>query len=764
MQTGRNDKVYFAAEQDPVKLAAGIWERKLAYEKYLRDTRLYNLYCKMHWAYFGRENGSQFSDTEVGRDGSEGELHVLKINHLRNIVQSWEAVLGNQRTAVLPVPIGDDYESDMQVKRGRAMLDHYIRSSSPAALEVVERQVREFACVYGAGWGLQLWNNMLGPVSLPAMQDEQGQQLGEHLRTGDLQSWALTPLDVSFDPWRKDSNHPWITCRVWVQKHALCKRWPEREEEILGYSPAPSEEFLDFTLFSEGNAPPGRFPFDEVPLTIFFHDPDELLENGRQAFLLSKDVVLEVGDLMYRGRDGNRRRPVRRLAPADMLRSSLGYTPAWGLLAPQEAIDSLSSIALTNSRTFGLGTLLSPKGQDVEPEQVATGLMLVEYKPGLDKPEIMKFPGTPPEVYASRREWVAEMGLQLGISGVTRGDPSALADKSGSALAFIDAKAVQASSKFQGSCLFFKEEFYLDTICIVQQFMTTERQFEVMGNDLAALTEPFSGKHLDRITKVKIESVNPLSQTFGGRMQMADTLATRYGTAGFGVADYFRFMETGNFDALTKDKAQAERNIDRENELLAQGIGPPPPPQPARDALGRPIMGLDGQPLMKPGMKVPGKRYVVAMITDDHAAHIKKHKAVLDNPAIREASTPQAAAVLQAVMDHIDEHVMLAAQLTTKRAGLMQLLGYMPLQAAMPPPMMGPPTAHPPGVTVGGAAAGHGGSPEAQAMQPRPAGPGHQPRMPELPKGPTGGRAAPGPSPNPGIGPAPGAPPAPAQV
>ncbi len=771
------DDVYFAAETDPVKLGEGIWERKMQYERYVRDTKLFALYCKMHWAYFGKENGVSFDDTEVGRDGPEGELHVLKINHLRSIVTAWDSVLGNQRTAVQPVPVGDDYEGEMQVKRGRAVLDHYIRSTSPARLEVVERDVREFACIYGAGWGLQLWNEHLGPVAVPGMPGEPHDDPSlarpgiPAQRTGDLQAWALTPLDCAFDPWRKDSNSPWNCCRIWVSKHALATRWPDRADEILTMTPQPGNEFLDFNLFSEGTAPPGRYPLDELPLYVFFHDPMEAagMENGKQAFLLSKDIVLEYGELMYRGRDGNRRRPLRRLAPADVLRSPIGYTPAWGLLAAQEAIDSLSSIALTNSRTFGLGTMLAPKGGDIEPEQVSTGLLLVEYTPGLPEPKMLKTEPTPAEVYSSRREYVSEMGITLGVNGVTRGDPAAMVDKSGSALALIDAKAVQQSSKFAGNCVFFKEEFYLDTICICQVYMTAERQFEVMGEAVATLTEAFSGKNIDRITKVKIESVNPLSQTISGRMQIADTIAEKWADK-IQPGDYFRVLETGNTDFLTRDASQRERNMDRENELLSQGIGPAPAQTPKLGWDGQPIMGFNGQPVMEGG-PVPGKRYVKALITDPHGPHIIRHLTVLDNPAVREGQTPQALAVLNATMAHIDEHVALAATLTLKRAGLRELLGYPPLQTAIMQAQAQQAQQLPPGQSTVNGVAMHvgpdgqgapppGGSPTSLVTQPQPAGGGQQPRMPSMPRNPETNRQAPGPSQQPGSGP-PSAPPAP---
>lgn len=776
-------KTYFAALSDPEDFAKQVFARKLKYEQFLRDTGMMRLYSKMNWMYFGKENGKPYSTMEVGKAGAEGELHVLKVNHLRSIITGWDSTLGSQRTALEPVPQDGDYESLLQKKRAKALLNHYVSSASSARLEYIETMVREYACVFGAGWGLQLWNHLIGPPAIPSVP-----QMGEDpsvagLATGDLQSWALWGLNVAFDPYRKDSKIPWYLCRLWFPKHAAVKRWPEFEEELLkSVTPRGQQEQMtepfDFGLFTAGIAPTStKNSDDEIPLYFFCHDPNECLPNGKQAFLLNGQTTLEWDDLLYRGRDGARRMPLTRLAPAEVPESPIGWTPAFGMMAAQEAVDSYSTIELTNGRTFGLGTLTAEKGADIDEEQVSMGLLLVEYNKGTNPPQVLQMPQTPEQMPMSRQKWIAEMGMMVGTSGAARGDPSAMVDKSGSALAFIDAKGLQYNSKFAGSNVMWREDFYLTTVLIAQNFMTIERQFEVMGQEVSVLMPPFSGQHLDRITHIKVQAVNPLSQTIAGKIQLAETLATRW-SANITPGQWMRIIEEGNADFMTRDEAQADRNMDRENELLSMGVGEVPrvpmivpvpgvvDPQtgmPAMQPMMEPTGVVDpmtGQPKMRPKMieqPAPGMRYVRALLADHHAAHIKRHLAVLNNPAVREGSTPEAQAVLKAALEHIDRHARLWADLTLQRPDLLQATGQQPLASALPP--------LPPGVEVGGAAhdqrqgapagqpptsgalpgANNKGSPEMKAEQPTSARGQEMPRMPSLPTNPSTGRKPPGP-------------------
>lgn len=695
------EDTYFANLPDEL-IGAAIWERKREYEKFLKASGLFALYKKMHWRYYGHDVASQFTTHEIGTDGKQGELHVLRLNHLRSIVTSWLTMVRSQRPAVTPVAINDDYESELEVKRGKALLDH-MRGPSGASIESREGEAREFAGLYGHGFLLQLWNEGLGDVVLPPAAEEgiamaAGEDLTAPVRTGDLEAWALSPLDTFFDPRRKDTKYPWILCRVWKQRHDLIARFPAFKEKILQMKSQPEADGTDGIDFSfamiRSNDTAHKNLKDEIPLYVFLHQRTEAMPDGKQVFLLDANTILRSGPLGYK------HVPLRRLAPANIDRTPFGYSPAWDQLAPQEAHDTLSTIALTNARSFGLGVMTSPSGSNVEFEKIAEGLVLLPYTPGMDPPKPVQMPQTPDQVFQFRKELIGEQGTILGINSVIRGDPEASL-KSGSALALVQAQGVQFSNDFQENDVRFIEEHSLDTIEICQLYMQDERKFEIVGTHVASLTLPFTGDQLKRITRVRVQLVNPLSKTLAGKVQMADTLAERFGNV-LTPGDYFRVLESGNGDHLTKRLQQKAACIERENEMLA---------------LGKPVR---------------------ALITDDARAHVKKHLEIVDNPAIRESQDPLAVAIIKATLDHIDEHEKLLAQATVMRPGLLELTEQMPLQAALPPP---PPTAEPgkPGEKPEGPPKPAPGpqQPAAPTLQPKPAGADQQPRMPQMPVNPS---------------------------
>lgn len=727
------ENTYFANLPDEL-IGDAIWERKREYEKFLKASGLFALYRKMHWKYYGHDVQNQFTTHGIGADGKQGELHVLRMNHLRSIVTSWLSMVRSQRPAVEPVAINDDYESELEVKRGKALLDHQ-RGPNGASIEARESETREFAGLYGHGFLLQLWNELLGPVTLPTgaeagieMGPEEDLDAAQH--AGDLEAWALSPIDVFFDPRRKDTKYPWTICRIWKQRHDLIARFPAFREQILQMktqAEADGTDGIDFSFAIMKSAETAQKNLrDELPLYVLLHQRTESVPDGKQVFLLDAKTILRSGPLGYK------HVPLRRLAPANIDRTPFGYSPAWDQLAPQEAHDSISTIALTNARSFGLGVMTSPKGSDVELEQIAEGLVLLPYTQGMDPPKPVQMPQTPDQLFGFREKLISEQGTILGINGVIRGDPEASL-KSGSALALVQAQGVQFSNDFQENDVRFIEEHSLDTIEICQLFMEDERKFEIVGVQVASLTLPFTGKDLNRITKVRVQVVNPLSKTLAGKVQMADTLAERFGPV-LTPGDYFRVLETGNGDHLTKRLKQKAANIERENELLSQGIGPIPM-----------VPGPDGKPMP---MRQPRKSYVVCLITDDHRAHVKKHLEILDNPAIRGSENPLAIAVVKAALDHIDEHEKMLAQATVLRPGLLELTEQAPLQSALPPPPApapGAPGEKPPGGPP--KPAGPQQPSAAAPLQPKPAGADQQPRMPQMPVNPaTGSRnESPGP-------------------
>lgn len=725
-------QAYFATLQGK-DLGDAIFARRREYEKFVEQAGLSDVWRKMHWRYYGVEPDTGVSDHAVERGGNEGELHLLGMNHLRADVTLWLNLAAAQRTEMEPMALTDDYEAELEVRRAKAMLEHFNVS---AGIEAAERLAQEYAGVYGMSYILRLWNQDAGPVIIPPSEGEEGVEATPEVRRGDLSVFSLTPMDCAVDARRRDADSPWFIARVWRNRFELAAKARDENtrQAILAHQGDDIRRDVNSTpvdLFDSARFGEGKDRPDEVACYYFIHRDTPAVPGGRFVSLLSENIILEDFALtaMYE------EPPIKRLACAEIHRTPFGYSPAWGLLAPQEAQASLSSIVLSNARTFGLGTIVSPKGSDIDEEMIAEGLTLIEYTPGLEPPRPLQMPSTPQEVFAFRTALISEMGTLIGVNSVVRGDPEASL-KSGSALALVQAQAVQFSSDFQAAIVVWKERHHFDTVSILQRNLEVEMLPQVAGNYQAALLTEFSGKDFKNVRKIRIKSVNPMSKTLAGKVQIADTLVERFPQV-LTPGDYFRVLETGSIDYLTRGESQRRANLDRENELLSAGIGPKPPP---------PIDPTTGEPLPEPERppNATRRRFVRALITDDHRAHILKHLEVLDNPAIRESEAPQAQKVIDAVLSHVEEHERLAVEATLQRLTLLELTNQPPLKSALPPPPPGSDGGPPPEGGEGGPPkkkGGDGGGPSpAAALQPEPAGANEMPRQPQMPVNPATGQ------------------------
>lgn len=740
--TKSSDETYFALREGK-ELGDAILERKRTYERFVESAGLTRVWRKMHWRYYGASPSGDQDDQSVGTDGPSGEIHFLMMNHLRADVSIWLNLAFNQRTEMEPQATTDDYEGEIEVKRAKATLEYY---TAKAHIEERENEVGEYAGVYGMGYIMRWWNRFRGKVVAAPTPTFEGEPPTDEqpLRAGELESFSLTPMDCFVDPTSRTGERQWTICRVYQNRYDKMVEYPEFAQQI---AEATSEDDVTQNLTQRvdilGLARVGESKNhrDEIPVFYFFHEPTPAVPEGLVVVLINSDIILEKFPLT----DVYERMPVQRLAASEIHRTPFGYSPAWGLLAPQEAQTVLSTIAMSNASTFGLGIVISPKGADIDNTDLGGGLKLVEYTPGLERPSALQMPQTPQEVYAFRQGLISEMGTLIGVNSVVRGDPEASL-KSGSALALVQATAVQFSNDFQKKIVIWKELHHFDTISIAQMNMREELQPEIAGNYQASLLKAFTGEQFKKVKKVKCSGVNPMSKTLAGKVQIADTLIERF-PGQLTPGDYMRMLDTGEIDYLTRGEAQRRRNLDRENELLSSGIGPVPIVEvPVMGPMGPLVDPMNGQPVTEEkSQPQPGVRYVRALITDDHRAHILKHLEVLDNPAVRESTSPEAQAVIDAVLGHVEEHEKLAVQATTTRLTLLELTNQPPLQSALPPPMPPEGAVAESAPTPGGKA--QGGQPPKKSsgsadatLQPTPAGASQQPRQPQMPVNPATGQ------------------------
>lgn len=572
--------------------------------------------------------------------------------------------------------------------------------------------------------------------------DDQG------VRGGELRADVFLPTDVVLDLSKRNSKHDWWLLRTRVSRWTLAVEFPAARAKILAQTdPEPlRSQSIDLRMetFNAGvQAMRSKGTEDQIEVWEFWHRKTRAVPQGRLAYMLSDGTVLEAKDLGYK------KVPIRWVAPGKIIGTPFFYTPAFDLLSPQEALNMLQSIALTNERAHGVGIILMPQGSNLVAEEISTGLAICEYIGGLGEPKAMNFSSTPQEVFANQDRIQNSMQKNIGVNGTIRGDPEANL-KSGSALVFVQSQAVQFTSSFQNSIVRLYELSATDTIWIHQEYMDEEQAFEILGEQDAIDTQTFTKHDIKRIVRVKVEVVNPMMNTLAGRQQLVEGAVKMFGPEVIPPANYFRMLLTGRWEPVMRDQEKKLANAKKMAQLLSKGHGlVPRKPQVGPD--GQPLLDEMGKPVMAP-VGEAGLEYVRPLATDDHRYMVKHALTVLDSPAARSNE-----AVVKAVMEVVNAHKQLLATMTLQDPGMLEITGQMPLQSAMlmagggVGPHPGGPTDSPgagpsPGGPGGGPPPPGGLPPPSPALKPgidnAPPGPGHQPNMPQMPRSPTDGKPA----------------------
>jgi hypothetical protein len=745
-----NDDRYFATLSG-TELADALCKRVDRYQKHVIECGLFALWLRSYEMYYG-QGVDGYTSHELGRKGAQEEYVVLRINHFRNLITHFLTLATAQRAALEPQALTTDYQAEIETAIARGVLDYYMREH----LEQNINDATEFAVVLGAGYVCQRWNPLVGDEVLPGEEMEQPSLQGEDgaqptpppsgaLTTGNLESFALTPMDVAVDPMARKPGTDWKITRRYVNRWDLIAQFTADEEEpirraLRGVHRTRRERDLDFE-YAHLRSMVSDFGSmsDEIAVYEFWHEKTPAVPRGRHAVFINEELLLYAEDLPYDGI------PLQRLACANIIGTPFAFTPAWDLLAPQQALDMLKSIELTIQRAHGVGLVAVPKGSDLTPTEIAKGLNMIEYLPTLGVPQVLNFTATPGEVIGNQSRLAEDMETLSGVNSVVRGNPEASL-KSGSALALVQAQAVQFSSFFQQNRIKFMEGCGDDTVSIFQRFATEKIRMDVTGLDDTMLAEAFAGQDIKLVRRVRVDVGNPLAKTLAGRVQLAQELVNMKGVTD--PEQFLRVIETGRLEPLTEHESRERSNIRAENEMLAR----------ARflidgatgGAVKRQKMDPDtGQPLLKAGVPVfeevlDDSRLPVALVTDNPFLHAQQHVVVLASPFARKNR-----AVVDAVLSHLKSHEDLHAFATVQRPGLLELMGIPPQQAAMAKmmAMQQPQTGAP--APAGGPAPvrsgqGKGGSPGSALAPPEDK---NLPNMPQMPTNPTNGSRpeAPGP-------------------
>jgi hypothetical protein len=585
----RNDKIYFAAEQDPIEFARKAIERVERFDKHCKSTGMLYKWRKAWRAYHNMSmksnNQSLFSSHELQPAGEQGELTTLRVNQLRNMVQHVLNLTTSNRPAFDARPINSDLKSQAQSILGNQLLEFYLREKR---LEVLFRQAVEHALVLNEGTIAISWNPDVGEVY---EVDEQGAPVKE----GDIQFEMVMANNRIRDV---DGGKDWVIIRKKVNKWALAQRYPEWAEKIIASD-------LDNELNYLNPYNQNKTESDLIDIYVFYHNKTDALPTGKMAVFLSNEAVLSFGDLPYS------QIPVYTIMPSEIPDSIFGYTPTFDALPLQEAINILSSTALTNQKAFGVSNIWTQDGSNFSLDELSSGMNLIT---SAVKPEVLSLTATPAEVFEFRQQLIQEMQQIMGINSTVRGEPPTGA--SGTLSALLVSTAVSFNSGLQQSYNQLLEDVGTNTLAMLRDYAKTKRVVSILGINEKSWSKEFVGDDLNQINRVHVEQASAMSRTSAGRIEIANQLLQ---TGLIKDAEqYLMVVNTGKLEPLVEAQTNNLLLVRAENEMLKNGQLP------------------------------------VALMTDPPELHITEHLSVLSTPESR-----QDPAIIQATLQHVQEHLNL---------------------------------------------------------------------------------------------------------
>jgi hypothetical protein len=524
-------------------------------------------------------------------------LKAIHMNHYANLVRHVHVMVTAQRPAWEPRAINSDLESQATTLLASSLLDYYMREKliDKKLSEAVER-----ALFLRESWISLDWNATSGDIY---GETEEGMPIYE----GDVEVNSHSMLDITRDYKRRDMNHQWFIVRKFKNKYDLAAKYEDMAEKLVALK-GDNKFDIEYELnVSKYGAKKQDENSDLIATYTLYHAKTDAMPDGRMVEVAESDVVLFDGPLPYS-------RPyVFCITPSQYYENAYGHSNAMDLLPVQDAMNMTVSAILTNQAANAVQNFQVPKGAAPKVTQIMDGLNIWEYDPKAGKMETMDLLKTAPEVFKFAEYLQAQQELLSGVSQINRGQ--APATMSGTAMALLQQQAIQFSSGIQNSYNHMLEQVGTALIELLQTYAVVPRVAQISGKMKKSYIKEFTGKDLAGVSKVIVDSANPLTKTSAGRVEIANQLLATPNMIKT-PEQYLGVLTTGNLEPLWEHDNSARMLIKAENEELMEG---------------------------KPQ---------IAVLTDDDAIHVLEHSCILNSPEARRS--PQ---ILQNTLDHIQQHI-----------------------------------------------------------------------------------------------------------
>lgn len=498
----------------------------------------------------------------------------------------------------------------------------------------------EIAWIFGLSFAFIEWNKYKGKFMGYVGQNGQlgpDPKSGKPVHGGQWELTNLSPFDVAIDPTKsKWDDQLDMVVRLKVNKFQLASQYKEFEDDILA---CHLKDWVDTPtfLYDYIDCSDDIFVYKYIHKAVpGLYNDDFDLSQGRYATILQNGVVIDDGPNDYDQLN------IFPLAFNKKLYSTYGDSDAFDLLPIQKLYNVVSSCIATTITAFGIDKIVIPNTGSVGFEDLASGLKAIKMPPNMPEPKVLSLMGD----VGSKAKLLPILERQMeGISAmnqVVRGDPEGL--KSGVQTSIIEAKAIQYVNNAQKNAFKQMSDIANFILKLRQKRQMIEDIVPIIGEDKKFKMLRFSKDNIDLLDSIYMEPVDPLTNSIATRQMMADKLSQM----GASPEEYVVFMKTGRYDRMIDDTFDELTTIQMENEKMRKGDVP------------------------------------FIAISDNDELHIKKHRAVLQDPDSR-----MDVKIVNAYNAHIklheDNQVTKARHQATLRMALQT--------ATMPPqpPMNGPP-------------------------------------------------------------------------
>lgn len=625
-------KDYWLADPDPEKVAKTRGETHGTWTIW-NTNPIAQAWVRNMLSYFSHVLDPTSWDTSLVYEGEQGELVRMTVPQARSLIRQAITLITNQKLSFksMAKSMGKDTMND--VRLGDALADHICYEQR---LDEKGEELLEMAMILGGAFTLTKWNTAKGK---PHTTNDDGSILYE----GRSDVSVLTPLDVSYEYRVKDwTEMGWVEARVKANKWDLIAQHPELEEEILKLNTIQS--FQGSNFFNNVI----QLEDDYVWVYELYAKPSPSLPAGRMMMYASEKCIFHDGANEY----GTI--PIEPCIPEKLTGAYLGVPFYSSLMPVQEMMDICFSAISTNNANLGVTNVIVPRGANINVEQIY-GQNWISYTPqqveGGGIPKALNLAQSAPETFKILEVYHSHLQQIANLSPALRGNPPP-GVTAGTAFATLSANSLEflkGQSKAYFSCMQRTMEHAINGY---KKFAKIPHLMMVLGKNSTAIEKEFSSRDLENVERISITLQNPLMQTVAGRIEVAEKLIQ---TGSIKTPqDYLTVIEGGDLKELTSNETTENDLVVAENDRM-----------------------MDGEK-------------VLALWTDNHGYHVRKHKKLLDDPAVRNNGTG-----VQLVLDHIMEHVQLARQNDPFAYAMTQTAQVPQMPPQMAPPPGGPPAGGP---------------------------------------------------------------------